>query len=182
MRERNADPFGIPDNVFGPVDDDFYGAIGRIVALGALVEQKYGDMIDQIGGPGATQPGRQLSTLDKRFCSIAKSRTQQKDPLPERVIAVHRRVVAAMKKRNSLVHSIWPNPTADVAKGWRMPPRGPNVEWTETTETDLRILIDEMVTISFELRDVVSETGAWSRATPSGSPHDSNEPNARPVP
>ena len=33
-----ADEFGVPANTFGPVPELFYGAIGRVAMLGALVE------------------------------------------------------------------------------------------------------------------------------------------------
>lgn len=40
-----SDTFGIPDNFFGQVPEAFYGALGRVVALGALVEMRLGQVV-----------------------------------------------------------------------------------------------------------------------------------------
>ena len=43
------DPFGIPARVLS-LSDDFYGALGRVAALGALVELRFSDVVVQWGG------------------------------------------------------------------------------------------------------------------------------------
>lgn len=161
-----TDSFGVPDNMFGRVPESFYGAVGRIVALGALVEMRFSGVIAELARlPEESLAGEQVGALRKRFQRLARDRASDGRPLPDRLTALCDEMSRAMERRNALVHSLWPEPKLDEARGWRTVSRRRRrpgedyVVWTHTNDADLRSLIAELVRIAKELRDVVPMTG-----------------------
>jgi hypothetical protein len=139
------DDFGVPANTFGPVPDSFYGAIGRIAMLGALVESRFADVAGAVlGVPEADIAGWTVALTTA--CEDA---------------------VAVMWRRNDMIHSLWPSPDVYGANGWRNVPAkqrgddGTHYKWTGTDLDQLRQLITELVRVAGRLRDVVSETSSW---------------------
>ena len=84
------------------------------------------------------------------------------------LVALVEEVTTAMDRRNELVHSLWPEPTMDAAKGWRTVRQSRRadeknpVAWVYTNEQDLRALVAGLVRLETALRDVMSTTGADS--------------------
>jgi hypothetical protein len=160
-------PFGIPDNVFGVVPEAFYGALGRVAALGALVEMRLGQVVMELERVPETEvAGLQMSQLKDRIETLRKQRAQTARPLPAQLVALVEEAGQAMVRRNELVHSLWSNPTLTEAKGWR-PARKKDrldeanpVAWVLADEPGLQSLIAELVRLARELRDVVSITSA----------------------
>lgn len=143
------DRFGVPGNMFGAVPDDFYGAMGRIVNLGAMVEHKLCLLVMALGGlEEDVVAGEQMGDLTKRFDKVAGKRTLPADMITARVDAEQ-----VMFARNAMVHSLWPSPTAADARGWRGIPKrfrvedGPHIEWTMTDAVGMRDLIVRLVRV-----------------------------------
>lgn len=149
------DRFGVPGNTFGAVPEDFYAAMGRIVNLGALVEQRLSLLVEKLAGLQEKDvAGEQMKDLAKRFDKIAKSRE-----LPTKVLAAKEEAVQAMYDRNAHVHSLWPSPTAEDARGWRGIPKkqrtedGPHLEWIFISDSGIRELILRLVRVVAALND-----------------------------
>lgn len=166
-RPSMADSFGVPDNVFGDVPERFYGALGRIAALGALVEMRLGQVcieLEQV--PETDVAGLQMKPLLDRFENEGKKRVAAGRSLPEALVLLVEAAQEAMSRRNEVVHSLWPNPTLEGAKGWRTVRPKKRVDasnpvvWVDVDERRLLALIADLVRIARELRDIVSATNA----------------------
>lgn len=115
------------------------GALGRVAALGALVELRLSNIVRSWGGQPEDE-GQLMDHLYKRFKEIKAERQaaglSTPDGLSEAVTAARR----VMRKRNALLHSMWPSETT----GWRNRPSGPVP--TEAAGIDsVREVIDELV-------------------------------------
>lgn len=53
------DRFGVPDNMFGPMPEDFYSAVGRVVLIAALLEVKLVDLLNTLDRVPQTTHARQ---------------------------------------------------------------------------------------------------------------------------
>jgi hypothetical protein len=66
----------------------------------------------------------------------------------------------ASDQRNGIVHSLWLEPAAGSATGWRhvrrRRGRGSRAEWVETSVEDLKDLIARLVRLALQLRLVMS--------------------------
>ena len=162
-----TDDFGIPGNVFGAVPEAFYGALGRVVALGALVEMRLGQVVMELEAvPESVVAGLQIAQLKDRLEKLRKHRVETARPLPLQLLTLVEEAGRAMARRNELVHSLWSNPTMNEARGWRPARQGLRPDpanaavWVTVDERGLRVLIADLVRLATELRDVVSTSGA----------------------
>lgn len=117
-----SDTCGIPDNMFGPVPEQFFGLLGRIVMVTSLLELRVLDLLTELEQiPQQVHAGRPGAELIK----ACRRRLGDYDPaFAEAAAAVLDRVRDALHRRNAVVHSIWPAPRAESAYGWRPLPKG----------------------------------------------------------
>lgn len=160
-----ADRYGIPETMFGPVDDEFYGLMGRIVMMATLVEDRVLMLLWSIDDqPQPTHAG-------KPFRQLARLIEARLEGLPASVRSDITRVVTrasdAMNRRNALVHSLWPNPTLEQAQGWRSKrlPKGDvdrsEIVWTPTSASVMASDLAELIDLHDEI--VRCANLAWSR-------------------
>ncbi|MGH3873641.1 MAG: hypothetical protein ACRDSR_19380 [Pseudonocardiaceae bacterium] len=148
-----SDAYGIPDNMFGQVPETFFGMLGRIVMVTALLELRLLDLRteleravqDEHAGESAAQLidgcRKRLDDYDPAFAETAR--------------AVLDRARTALDSRNAVVHSIWPAPGIDGAYGWR-PVRSPKREppWQSL----------ESITVNgSQLRDLIANSAGLVR-------------------
>jgi hypothetical protein len=57
------DRFGVPDSMFGPVPDDFYGLIGRIALVFTMLEDRLLGLLWALDDEHAGRPASQIATL-----------------------------------------------------------------------------------------------------------------------
>ena len=112
------DDFGVPRRMLN-LSDDFYGGLGRVAALGALVELRLSNVI-VLWGDDANDEGKPIHHLSKRFESIRKARIDAGCEFPVGLIDAMAAATGAMAERNELLHSMWPG----EASGWRNRPGG----------------------------------------------------------
>ncbi len=149
-----SDAYGIPDNMFGKVPEEFFGMLGRIVMVASFVELRVLDLLTELeqvpqdvhaGKPGAQLIEgcwRRLGDYDPAFAEAA--------------CAVLKRVRGVLHQRNAVVHSIWPEPGVDGAYGWRPVRGGREPSWqpyksTEVTVAGLRKIIASSVALVDDL-------------------------------
>lgn len=113
-----GDAYGVPNNVLR-LSDEFYGGLGRIAALGAIVELRMSDIVVLWGREDA-DTGQQMRFLVDRFREIKKARIDAGQDVPELLVRAVDDAHVAMKQRNELIHSLWPG--EDI--GWRNRPGG----------------------------------------------------------
>ena len=100
------DAFGVPSNVLR-LSDQFYGGLGRVAALGAIVELRMSDIVVLWGGE-TSDAGKPIHYLMGRFREITKARRDADQDVPEGLNRVVAEARAVMKERNELIHSLWP--------------------------------------------------------------------------
>jgi uncharacterized protein YbdZ (MbtH family) len=147
------DQYGIPGNTFGNVPEEFYAIVGRVVMLSALIENRYAAIITKLAGKTeADYAGKPVGELHK-----IRDRLEQDHGLSERVVAIRSELDEVLKQRNEIVHSLWPSPSMDLARGWRPVVESKRVEsdnhivWIEHTTETLRVLINRLVAVKAEL-------------------------------
>lgn len=109
----STDEFGVPGRVLS-LSNDFYGALGRVAALGALVELRMSDIV-VIWGFDQSDTGRPMSLLTDRFHGIRKERLKAGKHVPDGLVKAVDAAAGVMRERNQLLHSLWPG----EGKGWR---------------------------------------------------------------
>ena len=143
------DRFGVPSNWFGAVPDDFYGLLGRVVMVAAVVENRLTTLLAAVNGGdtqkfaglAARQSINELRREAAEFEDLVKSDTEQ---IPDSASTL-------FDVRNGLVHSLWPNPTLERAWGHRgvtvgrRTTEGSASVAIETSADDLRALIANFV-------------------------------------
>ena len=118
----DVDAYGVPGRTLN-LTDEFYGALGRIAALGALIELRMSDIVLQWGRE-TSDTGAFMQHLTDRIDEIIKARRKAKHDVPPGLAPAVKVARSAMDERNQLLHSLWPREDA----GWRNRPNG-----TETT-------------------------------------------------
>lgn len=144
-----TDQYGVPESMFGPVPEEFYGLVGRVVMLSTLVEDRILMLLwaldDEPQPTHAGKPFWQLRQLiEQHVDSLASD-------LRAEIANVVSRVAAAMDRRNGLVHSLWPNPTLEQAQGWRskrVPKGTPGDSEIVWTPTSARAMTDDIVELT----------------------------------
>jgi len=112
------DDFGVPRRMLN-LSDDFYGGLGRVAALGALVELRLSNVI-VLWGNDASDEGQPIHHLSKRFKKIRTARIEAGYEFPAGLTDAVAAATDAMAERNELLHSMWPAETS----GWRNRPGG----------------------------------------------------------
>lgn len=143
------DEFGVPLNFLGSQSEDFYGAIGRIALLGALLEYRLLVLYQALVGARQDEH-TQLSATQL----IERARTEihllRDDGQRSTVGRFLDDAEAVARRRNDYVHSLWPVQSGTRLFGWR-PPRskdsGESVLVVETTMADVLHDIEWFVTV-----------------------------------
>lgn len=117
----NVDSFGVPDNFFGTHDEDFYGAIGRIAGLCALIENQtlvlFQTMMNLPQTTDTQLPASQL--LDKAFKGLDSIDGDENKKI---LFQYFTDVKTTLRQRNDYIHNLWPKQPGDSLFGWRPNP------------------------------------------------------------
>ena len=88
--------------MFGPISDEMFGAIGRVVAITSLVEMNAVDLITMIDRVPQTE------NAGKSISSVLNERRQAKKPaLPADVELLLNEVTEALDERHAVAHGLW---------------------------------------------------------------------------
>jgi hypothetical protein len=155
-----TDQWGVHVNMFGPVPEDFWGLIGRITAVSALVEQRLHDLYCTLARVAqdvhAGAPGTFL---------IRELRGHvQAVPLDQhdQVQAFLTDAEAALVQRHEIVHSLWPHSGSPTVRGWRGVPlrkrRDPEqaAEWTSVHAGDLPVVLGDLLDVARRCADLLA--------------------------
>lgn len=124
-----TDEYRLPDQLFGPLPDWFFPAVGRVVAVSSLLENKAQVLTEDL----ANVPQDTLTmTTPAEMRKIARKAAHQVDsansalevaPISKDVESFFGQVLDLLERRNSVVHGIWPAQAGEEQFGWR--PRRP---------------------------------------------------------
>lgn len=154
----------IPERIYGPVQDEVYTLIGKVVAIGAFLEDCLLQLLwaldnkrqDIHAGASASE----LSTLIEPCLDRISD-----DSLQDRIKQALEQSKDLMAIRNAVAHSLWPNATLDRMHGWR-PKRGKGktpadwIVWVELSGPQLRDAIERMVVLSSVVERLSQEVHA----------------------
>ncbi|MBZ5735140.1 hypothetical protein K8Z61_11605 [Nocardioides sp. TRM66260-LWL] len=113
-----VDAFGVPDTLLGPLPDEFYGAVGRIICLSALLENKMLSLYQALTGSQQDEHTRlPLSELVNRCSAVvsAAGPSDTRDRMSTYLVLVD----SATKDRNDYAHNLWPAQPDGQFFGWR---------------------------------------------------------------
>lgn len=150
------DSYGIPDHIFGTVDDAFYAAVGRVTMLAALLEERLFDLlsafhldsIDTVGGQPGTKLADEIAKLLPLLPTAAKNESYS---LRGEVAALLHDAKVVLGKRHDIVHSIFANPSVQDAHGWRTlptrkrPTPDQTIRWVSPDQSSFRDICSETV-------------------------------------
>ena len=152
----DTDSYGLPSQIFGPHPDEFYGAVGRVALLSALLEQQLADIRHTLArarqGEYTHQPvSQQIEIATKLASSLPEERMTT-------VGGYLSRARAAVEQRNAVIHSIFPAQSSGELIGHR-PVRDKTVldgsaSWTRIDFKGLRDLIGELAQLVLEFNSV----------------------------
>lgn len=155
-----VDEFGVLESLFGPVPEDEYRLVGRIVSLAALVEVTLYDLVTELEQVHPSRyAGEQVATLLKHAEAAVETGAFRKD-YADRARPVLVRAREAFDLRNSIVHGVRPVQPFGPGLAWRLvrpkqrsDPRTPVVA-IRVTLPDLAALVVELVDLQAELSDL----------------------------
>lgn len=113
-----VDDFGVPIHFFGRHREEFYGAIGRIALLAALVDYQaltiYQTMLNLPQTTDTQLPARKL--VDKARKALEPIR---EDENRKSLSQYFGDIDEVIRERNSYIHSLWPAQPGEELYGWR---------------------------------------------------------------
>lgn len=167
-RDGVQDLFGVPESMFGRVPEDFYCVAGRIVMVATLVEDRTLMVLWSLDDATQdTHAGKSASAVrqevKQRIVSLAPILGSD---LVSQLNRILEDLEHASRRRNALVHSLWPNPSEELAQGWRSI-RGPKgseppseIAWTLTSLDELKRDLAERVELQERLTRLANRVWA----------------------
>jgi hypothetical protein len=149
-----TDAYGVPEGFFGRVPEEFYGLVGRVAMVAAIVDEKVSNLA--CGLHPEVMQQEYAGKPAKALRDLARAGLERTPDFKDRGIDLLDRTENGLRNRHALVHSVWPNPTVDSASGWRPLPRGQRsgdewIEWTETSISRITEVLAELIGLVDEL-------------------------------
>lgn len=111
------DEWGIPEDTFGPVQDDFYAALGRVSMLAAFLDER---MLDLRVALAFEMRSRKAGTFAAQLVTLCEDVAEDfPEPLRSDIFLLCFEARAVHMERNEIVHSVYPNATLESAFAWR---------------------------------------------------------------
>lgn len=149
QESKYSDRFGVPHRVLR-LHDDFFGALGRVAALAAIVELRLSDLVVTWGNQ-QKDTGAPVKRLAGRFDEIVRERRAAGLTVRDEMVDAVVYAVAVLEERNELLHSLWP--AEDL--GWRNKRLGP-LTTTHKGLADVQQVIGRLCAASDKLYDFLS--------------------------
>ena len=140
------DEFGVPDTLFGPLPDGFFPALGRAIAVSALLEDLLRELLQQL----RNEPQDSYSTtgalgLVEELRKEASARATQPDWATfENFLS---RVEKSLVYRNHLAHNLWPAQPDGSLYGHRLERKSGERMHVRTSMAELRTVLADLVSL-----------------------------------
>jgi hypothetical protein len=116
-----ADTSRVPSNFFGRVPEEFYGFLGRVVEVAALMESKLNDLVTRLcGAVQSTYAGQDVARsvdLARRMLVPVPLRHSTPHALATRTLDLLDRVENAAYERNEVVQHVRSRPARSRLRG-----------------------------------------------------------------
>lgn len=157
-----TDAFGVPEYVLGSHDDQFYGAVGRVACLAAVIEERLRVLLQTLRH--ANQAAFSKMPVGKVLVSLRSdtSRVASTDRECQIVTTYLGDASEAFQGRNDVLHSLWPAQDDGTWFRHRLDPNGVRVA-VRTGPDEVLDLISEFVQLERQWPNVYSIIGGWSR-------------------
>lgn len=157
---NDVDDYNLPERILGTHPDEFYGAMGRIVCICAVLEDR---VIALRHALERVEQGRFTNQPISRQIAVARSfLVNVAEPGREVIASYLDRVGDAFKTRNDLVHGSFPAQASGEIWGHRMTRDRAVLDGTadtvEITLTDLRIFIGHLSELVIEFNAAMPYT------------------------
>lgn len=158
------DQYGVPDNMFGHVPEEFYGMIGRVVMVAAVLEMRLWDLATNLDGHDRQKHAGKSAKQLEEVCRPLLA--EQQDPvLREQGDHLLVRVREALNDRNDVVHRLWPSTRLDEAFGWR-PVRSTLRDVPHGSTRAVRKAAPDMRRLIVRLAELVGDLGERANRLP----------------
>ncbi len=143
LRPEPTDDFGVPVGFFGTHPEAVWGAIGRTVAVGALLEDRLVTLLQTLRGK--TQADFAKFGAGEVVARLRKATPADDEPW-NGFAAWLDRVGEALEWRNDVAHNLWPAQPSNRLFGHRLDRTGKR-RTVETTTEDLQRRLVEVVAV-----------------------------------
>lgn len=117
MIQRTLDRYGVPIGFFGLIPGDFYGLVGALTMMSAVVEDRLCNLLTIVAiAPQDRYAGWTVGQVTAELKARINGRPT---PFSTDVRDLLDRLQIEFEFRNVIVHSLWPNPTLGRAFGHR---------------------------------------------------------------
>jgi hypothetical protein len=158
----SSDRYRVPGRFFRDVPEDFYGLVGRVAMLSALLEDRLHVLYCALAGAHQDKLAGESGTRLVKECRERLDRLR--DEHRAEAAAFLDRAQAALNRRHEVVHSLWPFTEGPDARGWR-DTRSQLAKWTELTASDLPMLVTDFVGLVDDVRRAETWAQMGYRAT-----------------
>jgi hypothetical protein len=167
----DADPYGIPENFFGPLDPELPALIGRVTMLATLLELKLAHLASSIDNGMQHTYISATASDNLRLCRQRLKLYNGSDmevDFANRTQALLPRIRRAVTDRNDVVHRIWPHASPGQWAGWKAKRHldSDNPEWTtwdEYTHEWFTDLAARLIKLIDETSDAIAYAGGIPR-------------------
>lgn len=158
---NGVDDYGLPADILGRQPDEFYGSIGRVVCVCAVLEDRVTALRHTLAG---AQQGQYTQQQVSKQIDAARSLSRYLNEPAQRVVSLFLDDVEdAFRRRNDLVHSLFPAQPDGRIWGHR-PTRDKEVrdgtaDTIETSVEELRAFISELAALVRRFNQVHAMAG-----------------------
>ena len=165
MHERNdVDEYGLPLGILGAHPNEFFSAIGRVVCVCAVLEEKVTTLRHTL--ERADQGSFTHQPVSKQIMRARDLSRRLPEPGPEKIGAFCDNATVAFDRRHELVHSSFPAQPDGRLWGYRpVRDKGTTDGSAQTVETTLEELCAFISELARLVRDFNAVHGLASRGT-----------------
>lgn len=150
-----VDDFGVPESLIGEHPDWFFPALGRVVAVCAVLETRALELAESLAQvPQGSFAKKPIATLKANahghaedFDAINADRGVG-TPITKTVDDYFDRILDVMERRHAVVHANWPAQPGDIQHGWRYGRSDPGPATRVTADNTRDKLVDLIKTAS----------------------------------
>lgn len=138
-----VDQFGVPQNVFGPLPDEFWGGLGRVIGLTALLEDQMRTLLEALA---LTPSGTHRKKGPTELVEALREELRAVEDSDWAAFSTYLEAAASkFEYRNHLAHNLWSAQPGGEAFGHRVNRRGTEGLSTTTSLEELRDKADGLV-------------------------------------
>jgi hypothetical protein len=153
-----ADEFGVPQGLLGPHPPDVWGAIGRTVALAALLEDRLIALLQTLT---LSEQSAYATLRPTQVIEVLRGQEPPDDPAWAEWATWLTRAADAFEWRNHVVHNLWPAQSGRRLYGHRLGRLGERI-FVDTTREELMERLVDLARTTVDAQSWMAMAGAES--------------------